>query len=132
MYMKKMKNRKPLDISIGKQLKKARDDAGYTQEGFAELIGMSAQNLSDVERGMTGISVLMLKTICKTLYISSDLLIMDEAVKIIDDGELIFLIERLKRLSPRQRKVALSVNNNLFEAFALSEMDDELTLAMKS
>jgi transcriptional regulator with XRE-family HTH domain len=119
-----VERKKLLDGHLGTQIKKSRESAGYTQDGLAELIGMSPQNLSEVERGFGGISVPMLKKICQTLFVSSDSLLMDDYVRDSDE-ELAILMDRLKHLSPRQRKLALNMNNNLFEAFAVAEKDSE-------
>ena len=47
------------------RIRKAREDAGYTRETFAELLDVSVSYMAEVERGRTGISVKMLIKICK-------------------------------------------------------------------
>ena len=42
------------------RIRKAREDAGYTREKFAELLDVSVSYMAEVERGRTGISVKML------------------------------------------------------------------------
>ena len=39
------------------RIRKAREDAGYTREKFAELLDVSVSYMAEVERGRTGISV---------------------------------------------------------------------------
>ena len=113
-----MKEKRTIDVQVGKQIKKAREAAGYTQDKFAEIIQMGTKNVSAVERGLVGVSVSTIKRICQTLSISSDMLIMDEADNL-DVEKLNILIERLKHLSPQQLELALDINNKLFEVFAL-------------
>jgi transcriptional regulator with XRE-family HTH domain len=113
-----MKEKREIDVHIGRQIKKVREAAGFTQDKFAEMIGMGTKNISAIERGQAGISVSALKRICKTLCISSDTLIMDESSNM-DIERLDFLVERLKHLSVRQLDLAFDINNKLFEAFAL-------------
>ena len=113
-----MKDKKDLDTHVGKQIKKAREAAGYTQDEFAEIIQMGTKNVSAVERGVVGVSLSTIKKICAALYVSSDTLLMDGS----DDKDiekLDFLVERLKNLPAKQFEIAMEVNNKIFEAFAV-------------
>jgi len=113
-----MTEKKALDSNIGLKVKKAREAAGFTQDRFAELIGMGTKNVSAIERGVAGISVPALKRICETLSISSDSLIMDEQASVKVE-RLDILVERLKHLPLQQLELALEINNKLFEIIAL-------------
>lgn len=57
---------------IGSRIKQARKAKRYTQEELAESINMGSKNISQLERGMTGLSVSTLIGICKTLDVSAD------------------------------------------------------------
>lgn len=57
---------------IGKRVQQARKAKRYTQAELAEMIDMSAKNLSCLERGTTGISIPTLMTLCKALEVSAD------------------------------------------------------------
>jgi transcriptional regulator with XRE-family HTH domain len=113
-----MKNKKSVDVKVGRNVKLAREKAEYTQEKFGEIIGMSPKNLSDIERGVVGISISTLEKICTKLFISCDSLIMENQPSV-HVGDLENLTNRLKRLSPQQFDVVLSINNKLLEAFAI-------------
>lgn len=54
------------------RIRKAREDAGYTREKFAELLDVSVSYMAEVERGRTGVSVKMLIKICDVLGLSAD------------------------------------------------------------
>lgn len=54
------------------RIRKMREDAGYSREKFAEMIGVSAAYLSAFERGKVGCSVITLKKICTVLGVSAD------------------------------------------------------------
>ncbi len=73
-----MKAKKEINIQIGEQIKRYREHKHLTQEQFAEQIDVSTQFVSDLERGVVGISISTLKRICTTLDISSDQIIFGE------------------------------------------------------
>ena len=45
---------KPLNIKIGARIREARESARMTREVFAEKVDISAQFLTDIERGRMG------------------------------------------------------------------------------
>lgn len=67
-----MKAKKELNIQIGDRVKRAREKSGMTQEQFAVFINKTPQFISDLERGVSGISIETLRTISEKLCISSD------------------------------------------------------------
>ena len=109
--------KKEIYVEIGRRIKTARESAGLTQERFAELIDMGPKNLSSVERGQVGISIVTLQRICRVLSISAD--------QILFDGENTSapaeLADRLSRLTPEQFEIASDILNKLIEGFALSK-----------
>jgi len=60
------------------RIRKAREDAGYTRERFAEALEASISYMAEVERGRTGISLKMLTKICKLLGLSADYVLFGE------------------------------------------------------
>lgn len=67
-----MREKKEINIQIGEQIRIAREKAKLTQEQFAERIDVSPQYISDLERGVVGISIQTLKRACIALGVSSD------------------------------------------------------------
>ena len=67
-----MREKKEINIQIGKQVKLAREKSRLTQEQLAEQLECTPQYLSDLERGVVGISVALLKRLCVVLGVSSD------------------------------------------------------------
>ena len=57
---------------IGKEVRKQREYLGLTQDAASELLGISPQFLSEIERGIKGISADTLYKICTKLSISAD------------------------------------------------------------
>ena len=67
-----MREKKEINIQIGEQIRLAREQGKLTQEQFAERIEVSPQYISDLERGVVGISIPTLKRACIALGTSSD------------------------------------------------------------
>lgn len=60
------------------RIRECREEAGYSREKFAELLGVSVPYLSELERGKTGCSIKTLMAICKILGVSADYLLFGE------------------------------------------------------
>lgn len=112
-----MKEKKDINIEIGNRIKKAREAAGLTQDGFAELIGMGTKNVSAIERGAVGVSLSSIKKICQVLSISSDDLLFGTKA----ENDVQAVASRLRRLPPKQFVIASDIFNKLLEAFASSD-----------
>lgn len=110
-----------INVILGENIRRERERAGYTQERLSEMIDMSTQNLSTVERGMAGVSLKMLRRICEALKVSADDLLFGQREK--SDGEA--LIRKLERLDARQMRIVQEVLLALLEAFALKKEDGE-------
>lgn len=108
-----MKGKKELNVEIGSHIHLAREAAGLTQERFAELIPMASKNLSDVERGVVGISLYTLVRICNILSVSSDAILFGA----IEENDVDWIASRLKRLPPAQFRIASDMINAMFQAF---------------
>lgn len=93
-----MREKKEINIFIGNAIRTARERAGLTQEQFGEMVSLGTKNVSDIERGIAGITVSTLKRICEKLSISSDLIIFGDQ----DKNDTAYIAERLERLTPEQ------------------------------
>lgn len=67
-----MRVKKEINIQTGERIKAAREEAKLTQEQLAERIEVSPQYISDLERGVVGVSLATLKRLCIVLGVSSD------------------------------------------------------------
>ena len=109
------------NLIFGGNVKREREKAGYTQERFSEMIDMTPNNLSAVERGVAGVSLKTLRRICEVLKVSADDLLFGQQEK--SDGE--YLAQKLERLDARQMRIVQEVLSALLEAFALKKEDGE-------
>lgn len=112
--------KKKINIEIGTHIRLAREAAGLTQEKLAELIPMAPKNVSDIERGVVGISLSALVRICNVLSVSSDAILFGD----IEENEVDWIASRLKRLPPLKFRIASEMMNTMFSALSLPESED--------
>lgn len=110
-----MRERKDINVQVGGQVRKAREAAGLTQERFAELIGISPQNVSCVERGLAGVSLTVLRRMCEILHVSSDTLLTGG----LGDNDVDVIAGRLRQLPPEQFRIVREAINRILELTAL-------------
>ena len=107
-----MREKKEINIQIGKQVKLAREKSRLTQEQLAEQLECTPQYLSDLERGVVGISVALLKRLCVVLGVSSDdILFADESKNTLETIE-----EKGRVLSDRQFQLLVEIVDRYIEA----------------
>ena len=66
---------KLINVQIGKRLQTVRENMGYTQEAFAEVLSVDAGHYQKLERGLYGLSTDKLLTLRKRI-ISGDLFLL--------------------------------------------------------
>lgn len=91
--------------------------AHYTQAQLAEKLDVSIPFLSDVERGMVGISTETLLKICFTLQISADWLLKGEGVQLSNTD----VARKLNGLTPEY----LNIVDEIIDKILLLIPDDE-------
>ena len=67
-----MREKKEINVQIGEQVRMAREQVKLTQEQLAEKLDVSPQYISDMERGVVGLSINTLKNLCGVLGVASD------------------------------------------------------------
>ena len=107
-----MREKKEINIQIGKQVKLAREKSRLTQEQLAEQLECTPQYLSDLERGVVGISVALLKRLCVVLGVSSDDILFAEESK----NTLETIEEKGRALSDRQFQLLVEIVDRYIEA----------------
>lgn len=101
------------NAAIGSRIKDIRTAKGITQEGLAEKLNLgSAQQISDIERGMCGISVHRLMQLCTVLDTDADYLLFGTATRDKNNS----LNKYLSKMTPEQSKCA----EDLIAAYAKS------------
>ncbi len=101
-------NTNDIENLVGKRIQNLRKSKGYTQQQFSEMIGISTNYLSDVERGKSFPRLDKLVMIINTLECSADDLFSD----VINYGYKLKssrLSERLEELPPEERDKAFAI-----------------------
>lgn len=107
-----MRVKKQINIEIGEQIKSAREQARLTQEQFAERIEVSPQYVSDLERGVVGVSISTLKRACVVLGVSSDQLLFGTK----SESRANAIGEKCRSLSNEQFALFLEIAGKFVEA----------------
>ena len=74
-----MRDKKELNVFIGSNIQRARENAGMTQEKLSEIMDISPKHLSAIERGVYGISLENLHKLCTLLNESADFILLGKA-----------------------------------------------------
>ena len=107
-----MRAKKQINVEIGESVKAVREERGMTQEQLAERIDVSVQFVSDLERGVTGVSLATLKNICTVLGVSSDRILFNKTSG--PDTDLI--ANKCRALTPQQMKLLADIVDRFVEA----------------
>ena len=86
---------------IGNRIQNHRKQQGYTQEQLAEMMNVSIQMVSNLERGNKAIRIDNLINLSRILNVSTDYILTGRATA--DDNEA--LASRIAQLSPKDRKM---------------------------
>ena len=76
-----MKEKKEINIAIGRRIKQSREAAGLTQEAFAETVGLGDKHISAMECGAVGVSLGTIIKISQALSVSTDSLLLGDVEK---------------------------------------------------
>ena len=117
--MKPKPEKKDLNIQIGENIKAVREQMGHTQERFAELVNVSAQYISDVERGNVGISVATLKKISEVTSVSSDSILIGKC----EYNDVTLITEQLQNVDAKYISPLKVIINKYLEAVAVAMSD---------
>ena len=94
--------------TLGNRIREARIKKQHTQQKLAEMAGISQMYLGEIERGTKMPSLRSFIKIIEALDLSADYVLRDE----LSSGERYIydeIAEKLKNLSPQQRKAASDI-----------------------
>ena len=93
---------------IGERIKRARKSIGITQEALAERLNVSIGYVSQVERGITKISLDLLGAISTILNCDIATLVSESSLNSTDYMES-ELIDKIRKLDSKKRKFILEI-----------------------
>lgn len=108
-----MRDKKQVNVEIGERIKKSREHIKMTQEKLAEKVNVSPQYISDLERGVVGVSIPTLKSICIVLGVTSDSLLFGN----IQENDTLKITDCCRRLTEEQFKTVEDIVVRLTETF---------------
>jgi len=101
-----------LNIEIGKRLRERREHLHITREKLCEMVDVSPQFLSEVERGVKGLSVDKLLVVCDGLGLSTDFVLRGKE----SPTDVSPVIEMLSTLDEAYIPLAEDLLKTLFQA----------------
>lgn len=90
-----MKELKSINVQLGTHIREERERFNYTQERLAEIINLTPNHLSAIERGVSGVSIETLIRLSSALGISTDQLIWGNSK---DNNEKTLLLQILETI----------------------------------
>lgn len=101
-----MRRKKEINQRVGANVQQARERAHYTQEELSELLSITPNHLSAIERGVSGVTLEMLEKLCRLFNVSADTILFGETER---NDIPIELAEALAGLGHAQRDRVLQI-----------------------
>ena len=96
-----MREKKEINIAVGNHIQLVREEAGYTQDTLSELLDITPNHLSAIERGVSGISLETLQRLCLLRGVSADRILFGLDAQ---EQEALAIARRITDLKPENRK----------------------------
>ena len=113
-------------MPFAEKLSKFRNERGMTQQEMAKLIGVGIAQMRRYEKGKSAPTLEVIKNIARTLGISADELIFDEAERVaaakILDRKLLEQFEMVSRLSPADKDAVKTILDSMIIKSRLEEV----------
>lgn len=119
-----MRPKKQINVEIGANIQAAREKAGYTQEKLSELIGVSPNHMSAIERGVSAVSLDALRTICGLFAVSADSIIFGRENP---SDEMNNIARQLARVNPKYKPQISKLLSDLLELSTVIQNEENKT-----
>ena len=111
-----VREKKEVNVKMGARVREAREHLSMTQEQLAEKLDCSPQFVSDLERGVVGLSIPTLKGLCLALGVSSDSILFDRT----PERNYSAIEEKCRALTDEQYKLLAEIIGKYIEAVNLN------------
>lgn len=98
-----MQAKKPINVRVGGNIQRLREEHHYTQEELSEKIGVTPNHLSAIERGVSGISLELMEKLCQALSVTADHILFGRKAAETNGEELLGL---LRSVDQGQKEIA--------------------------
>lgn len=116
-----MREIKEMNRIIGENIRYIREYTGHTQEELAEILGITPNHVSSIERGVSGASTRIIKEVAELYSISTDFIYFGN----LPDKPVDPLIERLKSVKPELRPPINEVLTAMLKALKIQESNEQ-------
>lgn len=107
-----------LNAAMGKRIKEIRTKRNLSQDTLAEMIEVcNGAHLSNIERGLYGVSVPKLVLLCKALDVSADYLLFGVSANDLETE----IHNSLNKLNPKQRKYLMEIVKAYIKSCGIEE-----------
>lgn len=107
-------------MRIGSNIQTARERAHYTQEELSEIIGVTPNHLSAIERGASGASLETIERLCKIFGVSVDYIFFGEQ----ENSDFADQIaSQLSRVNPKYYPEIQKIYTTLIELLTKVELE---------
>ena len=107
--------RDELNKQIGARVRTQRECLGITREGLCNYVNISPQFLSEIERGIKGVSAETLYKLCNGLGVSADYILMGKS----NPADISMIVATLSTLDEKYIPLAEDLLKAFIKAIAL-------------
>lgn len=116
-----MRAKKQINLEIGANIHAAREKAGYTQEKLSELLGVSPNHMSAIERGVSAVSLESLRKICRLFNVSADYIVFGVHES---SDEINNIARELARVKPEYQPQVNKLVSDILELSAIIQPEE--------
>jgi len=106
-----------LNSKIGTRIRAQREYLGITREGLCNYVSISPQFLSEIERGVKGVSAETLYKLCKGLGVSADYVLMGK----LSISDVSMITRTLSTLDEKYIPLAEDLLKTFFKTISLKQ-----------
>lgn len=92
-----VQKKKEINVRIGSNIQRLREEKHFTQEVLSEIIGVTPNHLSAIERGVSGVSLELLEKLCLSLRVTSDQILFGHKASEVDTPDFTAMIHETMR-----------------------------------